>query len=190
MSPMFLAVLLILVATFYRVMPHPENFAPLSAIAICGGMYLSKRMSLIVVLGLMLISNLYVNAFKYHMQYGLLSPQMLGQMVGFLVALFIGWAVGRKKSFGSVTGGTVAASVQFFVLSNLVSWAVDPGYAKNLAGMLQCLTVGLPGYPTTLSFFWTTLASDLIFTALFVGAIELALRNLPKSKWEWLLVKV
>jgi hypothetical protein len=46
----------------------------------------------------------------------------------------------------------------------------DPGYAKNLAGLFQSLTVGLPQYSATPTwmFFRNSLLSDLIFTALFV----------------------
>jgi hypothetical protein len=190
MAAMFLTILLILAATLYRFLPHPENFAPLSAIAICGGMYLSRRMSLIVVLGLVLVTDLSENVLKYHGAYGVMPFEALGHYVGFLVAIGLGWWIRPRKSVWTVTGGTIAASFLFYLITNFVCWLDNPAYAKTLAGLVQCYTVGTPGWPSTLEFFLKTLTSDLIFTGLFVGASELAVRGLPRTRFEWLLAKV
>ena len=55
-------------------------------------------------------------------------------------------------------------------MTNAFSWLSDPGYAKNLGGLIQALTVGLPQYSATPSwmFFRNSLISDLLFTLLFV----------------------
>jgi hypothetical protein len=185
-----IAVLLILAATLYRFLPHPENFAPLSAIAICGGMYLSRRMSLVVVLGLVLVTDLSENVLKYHGAYGIMPFEALGHYVGFLVAIGLGWWIRPRKSVASVAGGTIAASILFYLITNFVCWLDNPAYAKTAGGLLQCYTIGTPGWPTTLEFFAKTLASDLIFTGMFVAASELAARGLPKTRFEWLLAKV
>ena len=51
----------------------------------------------------------------------------------------------------------------FYVITNAFSWLSDPGYAKNFAGLVQALTVGLPQYSATPSwmFFRNSLVSDL-----------------------------
>jgi hypothetical protein len=51
---------------------------------------------------------------------------------------------------------------------------MDAGYAKTLAGWIQALTTGRPGYPPTWEFFRGTLLSGGIFTGLFVGATKLS----------------
>jgi uncharacterized protein DUF6580 len=187
---MFLAVLLICAATLYRLLPHPDNFAPLSAIAICGGMYLSRRMSLIVVLGMVLVTDFSENLLKHHGTYGIMPFEALGHYVGFLAAILLGWWIRPHKNVWTVTGGTIAASCLFYLITNFVCWIDNPLYPKTLAGLLQCYTVGTPGWPSTISFFLKTLASDLIFTGLFVAAAELAARGLPRTRFEWLLAKV
>lgn len=186
---MFLTLILIVAVSLYRLVLPSENFAPLSAIAICGGMYLSRRMSLMVVVGLMLVSDFWVNLVKYQGAYGLFPPEVLGHYAGFLVALMLGWWIRPRKKLWTVAGGTVAASVLFFAFSNFVSWLVD-AYPKNLGGLWQCFTVGLPGYPSTIAFFLRTLASDVIFTGLFVAVSELAARELPDTRFKWLLAEV
>ena len=59
----------------------------------------------------------------------------------------------------------------------------DAGYAKNLAGMIQSLTVGLTSYSATPSwmFFRNSLLSDLLFTGLFVLCMKFA-RNAESSR--------
>jgi hypothetical protein len=54
----------------------------------------------------------------------------------------------------------------------------DVAYARTAAGWWQAMTVGLPGFPPTLLFFRNSLVSDLLFTGLFAGAMEVvALRR-------------
>jgi hypothetical protein len=54
-----------------------------------------------------------------------------------------------------------------------MSWLTDPHYAKTLAGWIQALTVGTPGWPHTWEFFRNTLMSGGLFTGLFAGAMKL-----------------
>ena len=51
----------------------------------------------------------------------------------------------------------------------------DVAYLPNAAGWWQAMTVGLPGFPPTLVFFRNSLVSDLLFTGLFAGAMEIVL---------------
>jgi hypothetical protein len=69
----------------------------------------------------------------------------------------------------------------FYMLTNTLSWWMDPGYAKNLAGWIQALFTGLPGYPPSWDFFRNTLLSGGLFTALFAGAAK-ATEESPAEK--------
>jgi hypothetical protein len=71
----------------------------------------------------------------------------------------------------------------FYVITNTFSWLSDPGYAKNLAGLIQSLTIGLPQYSATPTwmFFRNSLISDLVFTGLFVVCMN-AGRSMGKSR--------
>ena len=78
---------------------------------------------------------------------------------------------------------SLAASLIFYVVTNSVSWIYDPGYAKNFAGLIQALTVGLPQYSATPSwmFFRNSLVSDLVFTYLLVVCMN-AGRKMGRSR--------
>ncbi len=70
---------------------------------------------------------------------------------------------GRRRLVGAVI---------FYLVTNAASWLYLP-YPKTLAGLLQALTGGLPGYPPTWEFFRNTLMSGGLFTGLFAGAMKL-----------------
>ena len=192
---MVLAAVLVVAAALYRLAPHPQNFAPLSAIALCGGLFLSRRNSFWIVLGMMVFTDLTENIFKWHGQYGLFPVEVFGHYAGFLIALALGWRLRRNSAsqgrqevpVPAVLGSTIAASALFFLVTNFVSWLDNPAYPKTLAGLWQSYTIGLPGYPSTLVFFGRTLASDLAFVALFLAVIQLARRGLPETRFSFLL---
>jgi hypothetical protein len=78
---------------------------------------------------------------------------------------------------------SIVASTMFYAITNTFSWLSDPGYAKNFAGLIQSLTIGLPQYSATPTwmFFRNSLVSDLIFTGLFVVCMN-AGRGMGRSR--------
>jgi hypothetical protein len=65
--------------------------------------------------------------------------------------------------------------VLFHLVSNTVSFFLDPGYAKTIAGWWQCQTVGLPGFTPTWVFTLKQIIGDLVFTAAFYAAFRQSL---------------
>jgi hypothetical protein len=76
----------------------------------------------------------------------------------------------NRASLRTLLPASVIASTLFYLITNVFSWLSDPGYAKNFAGLIQSLTIGLPQYSATPTwmFFRNSLVSDLVFTCLFV----------------------
>jgi hypothetical protein len=85
----------------------------------------------------------------------------------------LGFALRGRVRFASLLVASFAGSLIFYVITNTGSWLAEPLYAKTAAGWVQALTVGVPGWPSTWSFYRHTLFGDLIFTALFVGCMSL-----------------
>jgi Family of unknown function (DUF6580) len=88
-----------------------------------------------------------------------------------------------RASLKTLLPASIVASTMFYVVTNTFSWLSDPGYAKNFAGLIQSLTVGLPQYSATPTwmFFRNSLVSDLIFTGLFVVCMN-AGRSMGRSR--------
>lgn len=85
------------------------------------------------------------------------------------------WWGGRLRGRVGVVDtllGTLTCSVIFYLVTNTLSWWVEPYYAKNGAGWVQALTVGVQGrgFPTTLEFFRNSLVADLVGALVLVIA--------------------
>lgn len=184
---MILAVVLILAAAGWRVAaawePSLANFAPLMALAFCGGVYFRDRRMWAVPFAALLLSDLYLDHY-YATQFGYrwtLGPAGVRALC-FVLALFLGWMVSARKSWLNLFTGTLAGSVVFYLVTNTNAWWFDLSYAKTLAGWWQAMTVGHPEFPPTLLFFRNSLFSDLFFTGLFALAMEYrALRHAEPS---------
>jgi len=170
------AFLLIVAAVAYRIVTGLaitsgttwlSNFAPLAAIALCAGAYFPAKYRFTVPMIALLVSDIVVNTFY---GFSLLSPFVLSHYVGFAIVGILGLLLRNRASVKTMLPASIAASVLFYVVTNGISWLFDPGYPKNLAGLFQSLTVGLPAYSATPSwmFFRNSVVSDLIFTGLFI----------------------
>jgi hypothetical protein len=170
------AFLLILSAVAYRIVTGlfaPSNaigwlnFAPLAAIALCAAAYFPAKYKFSVPMITLLLSDVVLNI---HYGFSFLSPFVLSHYIGFALVGCLGLLLQKRASWKTLLPGSIAASLIFYGITNSVSWLYDPGYAKNFAGWVQALTVGLPAYGATPTwmFFRNSLVSDLFFTALFV----------------------
>jgi hypothetical protein len=166
------ALLLIAAVTLYRLCvgfgSHGVwlyNFSPLAAVALCGGIYLPRRLAFAAPIAALLLSDVLLN---WH--YG--APPVSGEMISRYFAIGavtgLGFFLRNRASLATVLPASVVGSLLFYGVTNTSSWLTDPGYAKTAAGWLQALTTGLPGYAETWTFFRSSLISDLIFSALFV----------------------
>lgn len=177
---MVVAVLLIVAAVAYRLViaftggQHDVgawNFAPLAAIALCGGIYLPRRFAAIMPISILLISDLLLN---FHYDVAIFHWHIVIRYVALILVVMLGLIIRKHPSLWRVLAGSIAASVLFYILTNTGSWFSSPAYAHNFAGWFQALTVGEPGWPSTILFFRNTLISDLLFTVLFVASYHLA----------------
>ena len=174
---MAVALLLIVLATLYRVLPTLNlglsNFSPVMAIAFCGAVYFRKRWMWLVPFAALALSDVYINNF-YAREYGFDWPVsgLVARTACFAVALGIGAWVARRKSWLNLLNGALLGAIVFYFVTNTQSWAADAFYPKTLAGWWQALTIGHPEYPPTVLFFRNTLFGDLMFTGLFAGIME------------------
>jgi hypothetical protein len=152
------------------------NFAPLAAIALCAAAYFPAKYKFTVPMIALLISDVVLNI---HYGFSLLSPFVLSHYLGFALVGCLGLLLQNRTSMKTLLPASIAGSLIFYIVTNLVSWLFDPGYVKNFTGLVQALTVGLPAYSSTPTwiFFRNSLLSDLFFTLLFVACMNFGRRT-------------
>lgn len=140
---------LIVAVAATRFFPHPPNFNPVMAIALFGSAVFANRyLGLAIAIGAMVVSDLFLGMHST-------LPFVYGSM---LLAAILGHYLRQNRSVFKIVGTTFAASVLFFVVTNLGVFIMQDMYAKTLQGLAECYAMALP-------FFQNSLAGDLVFSS-------------------------
>ncbi len=158
-----------LLAVVTRLLPHPPNFAPMTALALFSGVAFRNRwVGIGYVLGLMFLSDVLLElAFGFGFHSGM--PVVYGSLL--LIAL-LGGTLRKRFHFLAITGMTLLSSVLFFILTNLGVWLFSGMYPHTLDGLVLCYTLAIP-------FFHNALAGDIVYAALLFGSYAYALAHFP-----------
>jgi len=165
--------IVIALAGLYRLLPHISNITPVAAMALVGGMYLKRKyLCFLIPIATLYLSDLVLNNtinrvfFPDHTGLVLWSEYM-GYVYGaFLLTVIVGMIMRNSKTSTKMIGGTLAASILFFLITNAGTWAFSPmNYPKNIGGFSTAMMAGVP-------FFRNTLLGNLIFIPLFVAFFD------------------
>ena len=148
----------------------PQNFSAAHALLFCAAFWLPGWIGWVLPMATIIVTDVLLNLFFYA------EPVMVPELISnwMILGLFIVLAkwLARRRSYGRVFLGTLLGALLFYLVSNTVSWLVNPAYAKTIAGWVQALTVGLPGLPPTWMFGLNSLLGTGLFTGLFAGAMK------------------
>lgn len=156
---------LITFAVTFRLVPHPENFAPIAALAIFAGAILPARWALTLPLAAIIVSDLLI---------GLHSTIFFTW--GSFVA--IAWLSSRyMKKLKPLTIGfaSLGASTFFYLVSNFGVWLDGRLYPPTVEGLISC-------YYNALPFFKNTLLGDMFYTAVIFSAYFAACKSFDAIK--------
>jgi hypothetical protein len=167
--PLALAGLIVL-AALSRLLPHPPNFAPITALAVFGAIrYADRRTAILTPLLALFLSDL---AKEVLYRYGL-SPQwglyrgMWTVYGATTLVVLLGRLAWGTRSAGVIAGTTLAGSCLFFMLSNFAVWAGGSLYPHTVEGLAACYSAAIP-------FFRNALLGDAFYAAVLFGAWALA----------------
>jgi hypothetical protein len=162
-------VLLVVIASIYRVMPRPMGFAPQIAMALFAGSVVKDRKYAFALplLSMFLSDLLYQGLYTAGLTpiEGFYSGQLTNYLM--LTALtVIGFFI-RERSPLSIAAGSIAGPTVYFLASNFLVWIGGGGYSrpKTLEGLMMCYNDGLPFYQT--SIFATLFFSAVLFTGYY-----------------------
>lgn len=153
---------LILVAALTRLLPHPPNVTPITAIALFGGTHLSFGQASFVTLGSMVVSDIALGILKGDWSWTLHStlPVVYGSL---LATIWLAQRYLRGRIWiGRLAGITLAASLLFFLVTNFAVWLLWDLYPKTWEGFIACYVAALP-------FFRNSLFGDCVYTGTLFG---------------------
>jgi hypothetical protein len=157
-SPRFLFVgSLILMAAISRILPHPDNFTPVAAIALFGGAHFSRKYAILLPILAMLISDLFLG-FHSTMWAVYLSMAIIGG---------IGMLMAQNLNVAKVFGATLIGSILFFLITNFAFWYGASFYPQNISGLIACYEAGIP-------FFRNTMLGDFCYSGILFGSFYFA----------------
>ena len=163
--------IIILLAAFTRIMPHPPNFSPMAAIGLFGAAHFAKKWQafFIPLIGIW-ISDLVINNYVYSSSSSNIVWFYSGfywQYISYILIIFAGLFIfNRGISITKTVGGMISSSGIFFLVSNFGVWAGGTMYPKNFGGLITCYAAGIP-------FIHNTIISDVLFTTVLFGAYYL-----------------
>ncbi|QOW24079.1 DUF6580 family putative transport protein [Lysobacter sp. H23M47] len=175
-GPLVLVALIVL-AALTRVLPHPPNFSPITAIALFGGAYFANRSwALLMPLIGLFVSDLVlagVNGGLYASWFGGAGIWVVYGCI--VLTTVMGFGMRGKVSGGSVLGYSLAGSILFFLVTNFSVFAFDAMYPKTVAGLAAAYVAGIP-------FFKWSVLGTLFYSAVLFGGFELLRSRVPSLR--------
>ena len=160
--------LMIGVAALFRVVPHPANVTPLTALCLFVGAGVESLVGgVLVVFATMFLSDLFIG----------LHNEMLFVYGSYALIVAIGWVARRAGGKGSaIVVATLSSSLLFFVVTNFGAWLVSGIYPHDATGFIDCYIMALP-------FLRNALLGDLLFVGVVFSALAaLERRGMVRAK--------
>jgi len=148
------------------------NFQPLPAILLCSIAFLRGHQRWLLPLLVWSLTDPFTSLLQ---GYPVFSTRTLDILPG--IAAIIGIALWNRKHATALPtlASSIMAATAFYFLTNCVSFAVDPLYAKTWQGFAQAQWTGPAGLSPTWIFLRNMTAGNLLFTGVFL----LARKSLP-----------
>ena len=136
-----------------RIVPHPPNFSPIIASALCCPLLFKDRfLGLSVPILVMFISDIFIGFHIY-------------QFVIYLTLISISLLAPLTKKYFLFGTLALLGSIWFFLTTNFAVWLFWDFYPKSLSGLYACYVLAIP-------FFKNTLISSFLFTGFFLISIK------------------
>lgn len=172
MTNIITAVLLILFAAFSRLLPHPQNFAPVAAAAIFAGLFMNKKYAIIIPIAATVLSDIFLGFYPYVLWvYGTYA---VIAVLGLIMQSKVHSSSGLKKA-GNIYSTTIAASIIFFIVTNFGVWLSGLYYQMSFAGLMESYAAAIP-------FFRTSLLADVVYITLMTGVYMLVAKTAFKTE--------
>ena len=154
---------LIFLGALSRILPHPANFTPVTALALFGGSHLPKKQAILVPLLAMLISDvgLFILA-----GYPLMVWSTFFVYTSLALISILGMWLKESTTFSRFLLCSISSVALFFVVTNFGVWIADRLYPMTFGGFVDCYIAAIP-------FVKNSLFGDLAWMIILFGSFSL-----------------
>ena len=157
---------LVVIGILGRVIPHPYNFTPMTAIALLSAHAFKNKW---VAIGIPLISfwmsDIIINNFIYNMSSNVVIfyEGFYWQYISYALIIFLSSKYNHKKiNIKKISFLVISTSAIFFVITNFGFWLTSGLYNHSIAGLFICYVNAIP-------FFEGTLLGTIFYTPIFIS---------------------
>ncbi len=168
-----LAILLLVFGIATRFITHEPNFTPVTAIALFGGVYLTRKYAILLPLALMMLSDIVIGT----------HDTMLFTWGSFALIAMMGLWVRNHKSPATIVGSSPFSAILFFIITNFGVWLAGSLYPPTAEGLSSCFIAAVP-------FFRNTLLSSLGYSLVLFGSYELIAHRVKNTRFARALLTV
>lgn len=163
--------LLLVIAAFSRILPHPYNFSPLAAMGLLGSAFFSRKWhALLLPLAAIWISDLFINNVilpDYFQGFTWFYQGFYWQYGSYALIAMIGLFLFNTVSISKILAGSLIATTVFFLITNFGAWLHNPLYPQSFQGLMISYAAGIP-------FLQGSFAGDLFYSTILFGGFYLA----------------
>jgi hypothetical protein len=153
-----IAAIVIRFVTHFFALDVMANFAPITALAIFGAVYLPKKQAIAIPLVTRFVSDIFLGFFQWPLMVAIYAAHLAGVLFGLYIKR------SKNRRWLKIIGSSLAASGIFFIVTNFAYFY--PYYSHNFSGIIASYINGLP-------FFRGTVLGDLSYTTALFGSYEL-----------------
>lgn len=171
--PQYAALTLTVLAAFFRLVPHPPNFAPIGASALFGGARIRGWQAYTIPLLAMMVTDPILNWMHGVHTFSVMTVVIYGC---FVLNVVLGRIFLREtNSVPRIASVAFLGSLQFFLITNFFVWlGAREFYPLTGAGLVSCYVAAVP-------FFAWTLLGDLFYSGVLFTAYALYSRRLAAA---------
>lgn len=153
-----------------RLLPHPPNTTPVTAIAFAAGKYVGTTWAVLVPLIVMVVTDVFLGFYDW---------RILLSVYGSIAIISGVSMLARNAQPTMIIFLVMASSILFFLITNFAVWATSSWYAPTLDGLFSSYIAGLP-------FLRNMFIGDVFYAASLLGVFEWGYHTLSHRK-EFLL---
>lgn len=167
--------ILILLAGFSRVLPHPANFTAINSIGLFGGKYLDKKTAIVSIVFIMLFTDALLGFYNFKI--------MLAVYLSLIISAFLGQYLKNNFSLKNLSLSILASSTLFFITTNLAVFFFSGMYQLNFSGLLKCFVLAIP-------FYRNMFLGDLFYSTVIFGTYTMYNNSILKTQISKSIVKL